>query len=110
MQAPELRSRLPRSKVVIKHVDVVPSKRELYQPYVQRLAQALKGHAGLEGFQVWTWNSRPNHWTVFTVWRDARAADAAQISPELMAIWDQIYEYSASPNNQSIFRRFDLSP
>ena len=82
----------PDSIEVIKHVDVVPSKRELYQPCFQRLvAQALECHSGLEGFQVLTCNSRPKHWTVFTVWRDARAADAApQISPELMALCGQI--------------------
>ncbi len=100
----------PDSLVVIQHVDVDPKMRELYQPYFQQLARVLKGQSGFEGFQVWTWNSRPNHWTVISVWRDLHTVEAAQHRPELVAVWDQIFANAASPRNWSNYRRFDMNP
>ena len=93
-----------RSYVTIKHVDSDPKKRNSNPPLFQQLEQILNTKAGFQGLQVWTWDARPNHWTVIEAWNDTPSQQRAQQSPEIVILWDLIYSNTAAPKNESSYR------
>ena len=92
------------SIVSFQHVDVGPGLTGPMPALFNSLYQRLSTLNGVQGFQVWTWSSRPNHWTVITSWRDQTSALAAQYDPTVMRIWSELYRNTAAPKHLSFYR------
>jgi hypothetical protein len=92
------------SVLSFQHVDVGPGFAGPMPASFDSLYRRLSMLKGFQGFQVWTWNSRPNHWTVITSWKDQDSAFSAQSNPDVMAIWNILYRDTAAPKNKSFYR------
>lgn len=92
------------SLVTFQHVDVGPDLTGQMPDAFNSLYRRLSILKGLQGFQVWVWTLRPNHWTVITSWEDQDSASAAQFDPEVMKIWDALYRNTAAPRHQEFYR------
>jgi hypothetical protein len=93
------------SVLVVEHVDSAPPNRTQLPPLFEALYRHLQnGVAGLEGFQVWTWTSRPNHWTTITAFKDMRAYKTATLNSTYFDSWNAIYAFGAAPKNYQYYR------
>jgi quinol monooxygenase YgiN len=61
---------------VVTHVDVPPPSRADCEVLLKQLAENSRKDEGNLRFDVYQQANRPNHFTVFEVWRDQRARDA----------------------------------
>jgi hypothetical protein len=93
------------SVVVLEHVDSAPPNRTQVPPLFEALFRHLQnGVAGFQGFQVWTWTSRPNHWTTITAFQDMRAYKTATLNSTYFDRWNAIYAFGAAPKNYQYYR------
>lgn len=93
------------SVVVLEHVDSAPQNRTQLPPLFAALYRHMQsGVAGFQGFQVWTWTSRPNHWTTITTFKDMRAYKTATLNSTYFDRWNAIYAFGAAPKNYQYYR------
>jgi hypothetical protein len=92
------------SVVSFQHIDVGPGLTGPMPDAFSNLYRHLSKLKGFQGFQVWTWSARPNHWTVITSWRDQASALAAQFDPDVMQSWSVLYRNTAAPKNVSFYK------
>lgn len=97
------------SVVSFQHIDVGPGLTGPMPDAFSHLYNHLSNLKGFEGFQVWTWSTRPNHWTVITSWRDQASASAAQYEPDVMQAWSVLYRNTAAPKNLTFYRLIQSS-
>ena len=94
----------PNSIVWFHHVDAGPGRTGSMPGNFARLYQRLSTFSGFQGFQVWTWKARPNHWTVITSWKDEASSLQARRDPQVISIWDAIELDTAAPKQTYPFR------
>lgn len=92
------------SVISFQHVDVGPGLTGPMADAFSSLYARLSKLKGFQGFQVWTWSARPNHWTVITSWTDQASALSAQFEPDVMQAWTILYSNTAAPKNESFYR------
>ena len=92
------------SFVVISHVDADPKLRELYPPLFNQLKSELKAKPGFLDVQVWTWDQRPNHWTLIQVWQSETDHGKALEDSGLQKAFSKLYQHTASPKNIGFYR------
>ena len=92
------------SVVVVEHVDSAPPNRAQLPPLFEALYRHLqKDVVGFQGFQVWTWTSRPNHWTTLTAFNGMRAYKTATLKSDYFDRWNAIYAFGAAPKNYQYY-------
>jgi hypothetical protein len=93
------------SVVVLQHVDSAPQNRTKLPPLFEALYRHMsKGLPGFQGFQVWTWTSRPNHWTTMAAFKDMRSYKTMVLNPDYFDLWNAIYAFSAAPKNYQYYQ------
>jgi quinol monooxygenase YgiN len=69
-----------RGQVAISHVDVIPPKKDDGGAALKTLADPTRKDHGNLRFDVYQQKTRPNHFTVIEVWRDASAAESHELA------------------------------
>jgi quinol monooxygenase YgiN len=86
--------------VVVSHVDVIPTQREMSTALLKQHAEEGRREAGNQRFEALTQTNRQNHFTVIEAWKDRDAAqqhgmNAAtrtfrdKIAPAIGALYDE---------------------
>ena len=76
--------------VVVTHVDLNPTQRELSTMLVKQHAEDGRKDAGNLRFEALTQTNRPNHFTVIEAWKDRDAAKAHDMNATTRAFRDKI--------------------
>ena len=92
------------SFVAISHIDADPKLRDLYPPLFNQLKSELNAKAGFLDLQVWTWDQRPNHWTLIQVWQSETDHDKALEDSDMQKAFSKLYQHTASPKNIGFYR------
>jgi quinol monooxygenase YgiN len=89
---------------VVTHVDVIPPRKDDGLAAVNALAGAGRGEAGNLRFEVVQQISRPNHFTVVEVWKDAKAAEAHSITEATRRFRDALGPMSGALYDERFFK------
>ncbi len=74
----------------VTHVDVIPPQRENGVAALKVLGEASRGAAGNLRYEVVQQTNRPNHFTVFEIWRSREAFDANTMSAHQREFRDKL--------------------
>ena len=88
----------------VTHVDVVPPRKDDGLAALVRLADDSRAAAGNLRFEVVQQVSRPNHFTVVEIWRDARAAEAHAGAEPTRRFRDALGPMSGALYDERLFR------
>ena len=89
---------------VVTHVDVIPPRKDDGLAALQALADAARGEPGNVRFEVVQQASRPNHFTVVEIWKDARAAEAHVMTEATRRFRDALGPMSGALYDERVFR------
>jgi len=88
----------------VTHVDVIPPRKDDGLAALARLADESRPAAGNLRFEVVQQISRPNHFTVVEIWRDARAAEAHAAAEPTRRFRDALGPMSGALYDERLFR------
>ena len=88
----------------VTHVDVIPPRKDDGLAALLRLADESRPAAGNLRFEVVQQASRPNHFTVVEVWRDARAVEAHAAAEPTRRFRDALGPMSGALYDERLFR------
>ena len=74
----------------VTHVDVIPPQKDNAIVALKALGEANRAAAGNVRFEIVQQTNRPNHFTVFEVWRSREAFDANAMSPHQREFRDKL--------------------
>ena len=89
---------------VVTHVDVIPPRKDDGLAALARLADESRPAAGNQRFEVVQQTSRPNHFTVVEIWRDARALEAHSMADPTRRFRDALGPMSGALYDERLFR------
>ncbi len=89
---------------VVTHVDVIPPRKDDGLAAVKALAEAGRGEPGNVRFEVVQQSSRPNHFTVVEIWKDAQAAEAHSMTEATRRFRDALGPMSGALYDERFFR------
>lgn len=88
----------------VTHVDVIPPRKDDGLAALARLAEDSRPAAGNQRFEVVQQTSRPNHFTVVEVWRDAHAVEAHAMAEPTRRFRDALGPMSGALYDERLFR------
>ena len=89
---------------VVTHVDVIPPRKDDGLAALVRLAEDSRPSPDNLRFEVVQQTSRPNHFTVVEIWRDARAVDAHATAEPTRRFRDALGPMSGAHYDERLFR------
>jgi len=89
---------------VVTHVDVIPPRKDDGLAAVKALAEAGRAEAGNVRFEVVQQSSRPNHFTVIEIWKDAKAAEAHSMTEATRRFRDALGPMSGALYDERFFK------
>lgn len=89
---------------VVTHVDVIPPRKEDGLAAVKTLGDASRAGAGNLRFEVVQQASRPNHFTVVEVWKDAKALEAHSMAEATRHFRDALGPMSGALYDERFFQ------
>jgi quinol monooxygenase YgiN len=89
---------------VVTHVDVIPPRKEDGLTALKLLGDASRAGAGNLRFEVVQQTSRPNHFTVVEIWKDAKAAEAHSMVEATRHFRDALAPMSGALYDERFFR------
>jgi quinol monooxygenase YgiN len=89
---------------VVTHVDVIPPRKDDGLAALQALADAARAEPGNLRFEVMQQTSRPNHFTVVEVWKDARAVEAHAMTEATRRFRDALGPMSGALYDERFFK------
>jgi len=92
---------------VVTHVDVIPPRKDDGLAAVKQLADASRPSPGNVRFEVVQQISRPNHFTVVEIWRDAQAAEAHAMAEATRRFRDALGPMSGALYDERMLRAVD---
>lgn len=95
------------SVYVVTHVDVIPPRKDDAIVALGRLAEASRGEDGNQRFEVVQQASRPNHFTVVEIWKDARAVEAHAMAPAARAFRDTLAPMTGALYDERFYHSID---
>ena len=81
---------VPSAVYVVTHVDVIPPRREDAVAALKILGEASRSAGGNVRYEVVQQTNRPNHFTVFEIWRSRDAFDAQGMSTHMREFRDKL--------------------
>ena len=88
---------------VVTHVDVIPPRKDDGLAALQVLADAARAEPGNLRFEVVQQTSRPNHFTVVEIWKDAKAAEAHSMTEATRRFRDTLGPMSGALYDERFF-------
>jgi quinol monooxygenase YgiN len=99
---------IPRGAVcVVTHVDVIPPRKDDGLAALKRLADDSRQHEGNLTFDVVQQASRPNHFTVVEIWKDANALEAHGMAPATRQFRDTLAPMSGALYDERKYRAIE---
>jgi quinol monooxygenase YgiN len=92
---------------VVTHVDVIPPRKEDGLAAVKQLGEDSRGGSGNVRFEVVQQISRPNHFTVVEIWKDARAVEAHSMAPTTRQFRDKLGPMSGALYDERMFKALE---
>jgi quinol monooxygenase YgiN len=92
---------------VVTHVDVIPPRKDDGLMAVKRLADASRPSPGNVRFEVVQQTSRPNHFTVIEIWKDARAVETHAMAEGTRRFRDALGPMSGALYDERMFQAVD---
>jgi quinol monooxygenase YgiN len=92
---------------VVTHVDVVPPRKDDGLAAVRQLADASRPSPGNVRFEVVQQTSRPNHFTVVEIWKDARAVETHAMAEATRRFRDALGPMSGALYDERMFKAVD---
>jgi len=89
---------------VVTHVDVIPPRKDDGLAALQALADAARAEPGNLRFEVVQQASRPNHFTVVEIWKDAKAAEAHVMTEPTRRFRDALAPMSGALYDERFFK------
>jgi len=89
---------------VVTHVDVIPPRKEDGLAAVTALGDAGRTEPGNLRFEVLQQTSRPNHFTVVEIWKDAKAAEAHSMAEATRRFRDALGPMSGALYDERFFK------
>jgi quinol monooxygenase YgiN len=98
----------PRDAVyVVTHVDVVPPRKDDGAAALRRLGESSRTADGNLRFEVVQHTSRPNHFTVVEVWRDATVVELHSMAPATREFRDALAPMTGALYDERMYRAID---
>ena len=91
----------------VTHVDVIPPQRENAQNALKVLGEANRGAAGNVRYEVQQQTNRPNHFTVFEVWRSREVFDANTMSGHQREFRDKLGLWTGALYDDRLYETLD---
>ena len=92
---------------VVTHVDVIPPRKDDGLAAVKALADASRPSPGNVRFEVVQQTSRPNHFTVVEIWKDARAVETHAMAEATRRFRDALGPMSGALYDERMFKAVD---
>jgi quinol monooxygenase YgiN len=92
---------------VITHVDVVPPRKDDGLAALRQLGDDSRAAAGNLRFEVVQQTSRPNHFTVIEIWKDAKAVEAHSMADATRRFRDTLGPMSGALYDERLFEALD---
>ena len=92
---------------VVTHVDVIPPRKDDGLAAVKALADASRPSPGTVRFEVVQQTSRPNHFTVVEIWKDARAVETHAMAEATRRFRDALGPMSGALYDERMFKAVD---
>jgi quinol monooxygenase YgiN len=93
--------------LTVTHVDVVPPQKDMASALLKQLAEDSRKDDGNLRFEATTQLTRPNHFTVITAWRNAKAFDAHIMNAKTRAFRDQLAPASGALYDERLYKALD---
>jgi len=108
LSAGRLDATIPRGATyVVTHVDVIPPRKDDGVAALRRLADDSRQHDGNLTFEVVQQVSRPNHFTVVEIWKDASALEAHGMAPATRQFRDTLAPMSGALYDERKYRAIE---
>ena len=92
---------------VVTHVDFIPPKKDEGIAALQALAGPSRSEAGNLRYEVQQQNNRPNHLTLFEVWKDHKALEAHESAEHTKRFREALVAMSGALFDQRLYRAID---
>jgi quinol monooxygenase YgiN len=92
---------------VVTHVDVIPPRKDDGLAAVKQLADASRPSPGNVRFEVVQQTSRPNHFTVVEIWKDARSVETHAMADTTRRFRDALGPMSGALYDERMFKAVD---
>jgi quinol monooxygenase YgiN len=87
----------------VTHVDVIPPQRENAVAALKILGEASRGAAGNLRYEIVQQTNRPNHFTVFEMWRSREAFDANGMSAHQREFRDKLAQMTGALYDERLY-------
>ena len=91
----------------VTHVDFIPPKKDEGIAALQALATPSRSEAGNLRYEVQQQNSRPNHLTLFEVWKDHKTLEAHESAEHTKRFREALVAMSGALFDQRLYRAID---
>jgi len=91
----------------VTHVDVIPPQRENAVAALKLLGEANRAAAGNLRYEIVQQTNRPNHFTVFEVWRSREAFDANGMSAHQREFRDKLAQMTGALYDERLYEILD---
>lgn len=92
---------------VVTHVDVIPPRKDDGVVALKRLGEGGRTANGNVRFEVVQQASRPNHFTVVEIWRDAKAMEAHSVAAATREFRDALATMTGALYDERMYRLVD---
>ena len=89
------------------HVDVIPPQRENAVVALKVLGEANRGAAGNLRYEIVQQTNRPNHFTVFEMWRSRDAFDSNSMSAHQRGFRDKLAQMTGALYDERLYEILD---
>ena len=94
---------VPGALYAVTHVDVTPPRRDDAVAALKVLAEANRGAGGNVRFEVVQQTNRPNHFTVFEIWRTRDAFEANGMAPPQREFRDKLAQMTGALYDERLY-------
>jgi quinol monooxygenase YgiN len=91
----------------VTHVDVIPPQKDNAVAALKALGDANRAAAGSVRFEIVQQTNRPNHFTVFEVWRSREAFDANGMSAHQREFRDKLTQMAGALYDERLYEILD---
>jgi quinol monooxygenase YgiN len=91
----------------VTHVDVIPPQKDNAIAALKALGDSNRAAAGNVRFEIVQQTNRPNHFTVFEVWRSREAFDANGMSPHQREFRDKLAQMAGALYDERLYEILD---
>jgi quinol monooxygenase YgiN len=89
---------------VVTHVDVPPPRKDETEILLKSLAEASRKDEGNVSYDIFQQSSRPNHFTVFAVWKHGNAYAVHEMKPHTRQFREALGPMLGAPYDERLYK------